>query len=90
MSVLPEATEVKGYSSPQKIGSLDPLGIDLISALGLKHEYPELKRGKNAQFMFLFLDGIDQETQRIFIVWISTRQLIDSIEKEGASLVAQR
>ena len=47
MSVLPEATEVKGYSSPQKIGSLDPLGIDLISALGLKHEYPELKRGKN-------------------------------------------
>ena len=46
-SVSPEATEVKGYSSPQKIGSLDPLGIDLISALGLKHAYPELKRRKN-------------------------------------------
>ena len=38
----------------------------------------------------LLLEGIDQETQRIFIVWISTRQLIDSSEKEGASLVAQR
>lgn len=43
MSVSPEATEVKGYSSPQKIG---PPGIDLISALGLKHEYLELKKGK--------------------------------------------
>ena len=46
MSVSPEATEVKGDSSPQKIGPLDQLGIDLISALGLKHEYLELKKGE--------------------------------------------
>ena len=45
---------------------------------------------KNAQFKFLLLDGIDQENQWKFIVWISTRQLIDSSEKEGASLEAQR
>lgn len=44
MSVPPEVTEVKGYSLPQKIGPLDPLGVDLISALGLKDEYLELER----------------------------------------------
>lgn len=44
MSVPPEVTEVKGYSLPQKISPLDPLGVDLISALGLKDEYLELER----------------------------------------------